>query len=152
MVASASRAISQRYRCDAVVYWSSLRPDDHKWDDRHCLYAYLAPETKEVLYIGKAWGVSVRGRWRRYAKERFWNDLERYRRIRSHCVLHGEIILPPGRCLGHKLLTDIESLLICGIKPWGNIQSRHSRRYRPGYVVACYGSWPHQAELFVDAG
>lgn len=152
MINSASKAVASHRRYDAVVYWSPLKLDDERWDDKHCLYAYLAPRTNEVLYIGKAWGVSLRGRWRRYAKEQFWNDLERHRRIRSHCALHGEIVLPPQKILSNKLLADIESLLICGVKPWGNIQSCHSRRGRSDYVVVCHGTWPHTAKVLVDGG
>ena len=47
-----------------------------------CLYAYVAPNKKEILYIGKSWGVTVRGRWGRDAKSSFWDDLEKERKIK----------------------------------------------------------------------
>jgi len=45
---------------------------------------------REILYIGKSWGVTVRGRWNRTAKEGFWDDLETERGIHEHRVLFGE--------------------------------------------------------------
>lgn len=152
MIASINRVSQSLYEYDAIVHWSPLKPADRRWGDRQCLYAYLAPKTPEILYIGKSWGVTVRGRWHHYAKGHFWTDLERERRMLSHRVIHGEIVLPPGKRLSRELLSDIESLLICGIKPWGNIQSRNSRTSRPGYIVACRGSWPHRSRMFLDAG
>jgi hypothetical protein len=100
--------------------------------------------------MGKSWAVTVRGRWERAAKEQFWNDLERERNIPTHRAIHGEIVLPPGNRLSPELLSDIESLLIYKIKPWGNIQSREFRISRPGYVVACRGAWPHRKKIFQD--
>ncbi len=150
---SASTCISSAlHEYDAVVHWSPLSPMDGRWSDRRCLYAYLAPKAPEILYIGKSWGVTVRGRWERSAKEQFWNDLERERGILAHRAIHGEIVLPPGNRLSPELLSDIESLLIYKIKPWGNIQSRDSRMSRPGYVVACRGSWLHSKRMFQDIG
>ena len=44
---------------DAPIHWRSLTLDDEGWKRVRCLYAYLAPETREILYIGKAWNATV---------------------------------------------------------------------------------------------
>ncbi len=136
----------------AEVIWRFLRERDEGWSAIRCLYAYLAPRTKEILYIGKAWGVSVRERWSRSAKAEFWADLERRRGIRSHGVLLGELALPRNVRLTQHLLADIESLLIHELKPWGNIQCRDSRISRPGLMVRCRGSWPVGQTMYRDVG
>jgi hypothetical protein len=136
---------------NVVVRWEPLASNSEEgWDRLGCLYAYLAPTTPEILYVGKAWSVTVRGRWHRSAKEQFWGDLERERRIRTHRAIVGQIVLRPGQRLSHQLLCDIESLLIQQVGPWGNIQSRWSRIARPDLVVACRGAWPSRNRLFRD--
>ena len=152
MISSANSASASLYEFDAVVHRFPLDATDHRWEERRCLYAYVAPASSEILYVGKAWGVTVRGRWQYSAKDHFWNDLERDRGILAHRAILGEVVLPPGKRLSPKLLSDIESLLIHRIKPWGNIQSRSSRISRPGFVVACRGSWPNSKSMFHDAG
>lgn len=135
---------------DVDVVWSRLHDDHSGWDAYGCLYAYQAPRGRELLYIGKSWGVSVRGRWNYQAKSSFWDDLERERGIRTHIPLIGELYLPKGRRISEKLLADVESLLIYSIEPWGNIQSIQSRRSRPGLTVTCGGDWPHRKRVFLD--
>ncbi|WP_257311284.1 hypothetical protein [Geothrix fuzhouensis] len=133
------------------VDWRGLTShQDESWQNIKCLYAYLAPKTLEVLYIGKSWGVSVRGRWTRAAKEHFWNDLEKDRGITEHIPLLGELYLPEGRRLSSELLADVESLLIHRVSPWGNIQSKKTRISRPGLVVQCTGEWPFNQSKFHD--
>jgi hypothetical protein len=64
------------------VKWRYIRVDDDPaWDWSRVLYSYLDPAGKEILYIGKAVGTTVRGRWNRSAKENFWDDLEEERGI-----------------------------------------------------------------------
>lgn len=75
------------------IKWRGLEGDDPGWSNRRCLYAYLAPTKKEILYIGKAWGTTVKARWSRNGKEKFWEDLEKQRKIRQHIPLIGEIYL-----------------------------------------------------------
>jgi hypothetical protein len=137
---------------DAYVHWRDLSEGDESRDQLRCLYAYVGPRGREILYIGKAWGRTVRQRWERDAKSDFWNDLERERGIFRHGVMVGTIALYPSDRLSHRLLADIESLLIMGLQPWGNIQSRNSRISRPGFRVACRGSRPFQNRRFLDAG
>jgi len=133
------------------VDWRSLdEDDDDGWDQLRCLYAYFSPK-EEVLYIGKAWSKTVYARWRRQAKEGFWDDLEHERRIFNHRVAVGTVALLAGKRLSHKLLCDIESLLIFEIGPWGNIQGRDQRIARPGLIVKCRGlSWTHKRRVFRD--
>ena len=135
---------------DIIVRWHFLSPEDPGWKSMRCLYAYVAPNKKEILYIGKCWGVTVKARWVRTAKESFWNDLERNRKIEEHFVLLGEVGLTYRRRLTNELLADVESLLIMGEQPWGNIQCKESRIPRPGLVVRCAGSWPGKARFYKD--
>jgi len=124
-----------------TVDWYPADEVEDAWDLRHCLYAYLA-RGGEILYIGKSWGVSVRGRWTRSAKPAFWNALERERHIFDHNAVVGLLELPSQRRLTEQLLADVESLLIYAEQPWGNIQSRRSRIQRPGLTVRSRGDWP----------
>jgi hypothetical protein len=135
---------------DINVHWRYLTLDDPDWASMRCLYAYVSPNKNEILYIGKSWGVSVKARWGRTAKKSFWNDLERKRRIKNHFALLGTISLTYKGRLTSELLSDIESLLIRGEQPWGNIQCKQSRIPRPGLVVECAGSWPGQARFYKD--
>ena len=131
------------------VVWSILSNDDDRWNAIRCLYVYLAPDEKEILYIGKSWGVSVRQRWNRSGNEKFWDDLEEQRGIKSHIALIGEVALEKGCRLSDQLLSDIESLLIFKEDPWGNIQSTNSRASRPGMFVECSGQWPSK-KMYYD--
>lgn len=137
----------------AVIYWSHITEDrDARWSLVRVLYAYVSQNDHEILYIGKADGVTVRQRWNRLAKENFWKDLEQVRHIFKHAVLVGEIQMDAGCRLTRELLADIESLLIKHVGSWGNIQSRNSRISRPGLRVICRGDWPLEKHEFDDAG
>ena len=136
-----------------VISWKSIRyQNDPKWNWRVVLYAYLPTNKDEILYIGKAYKQSIRERWGYAAKEGFWNDLESERGITKHIVLVGKIILPEGMKLTDQLVTDIESLLIKRIQPWGNIQSSVSRISRPGLRVQCIGGWHGWKKEYRDIG
>jgi hypothetical protein len=133
------------------VHWYPLGNDkDEAWLADRCLYAYLAPPDDEIVYIGKAWGATVRGRWRRAAKVHFWDDLERDRGILRHAPLVGFVHVPWRGRLTHQLLRDAESLLIQEVQPWGNIQCRRSRTSRPELTLQCRGDWPLRRKLFRD--
>ncbi len=124
-----------------IVDWRDVSGDaDESWDQLRCLYAYLAPNG-ELLYIGKAWGKTVRERWQREAKLHFWNDVERDLAVHEHCVSVGTLALLPNQRLTGELLADVESLLIQRTQPWGNLQCRTSRIERPGLIVQCRGHW-----------
>ncbi len=137
---------------DVLVRWRFLNPDDEGWKSIQCLYAYLSPDKKEILYIGKAWGVTVQARWNQAGKENFWTDLEKKRKIFEHLALLGNVTLTYKGRLTEKLLADIESLLIMGEQPWGNIQSMKSRISRSGLIVKCEGRWPGKAKFYKDNG
>jgi hypothetical protein len=137
---------------DALIEWALLSGGDEGWREARCLYAYLAPKGAEILYLGKAWGVSVGDRWAREAKDNFWWDLEKQRGFLTHRAIIGRISLPLGRRLSHELLCDIESLLIFKLQPWGNIQCCVTRTSRPGFRVACAGDWPLRHSRFHDDG
>ncbi len=133
---------------DVSIRWKALVDGVPEWKSTRCLYAYVAQNNGEILYIGKAWGVSVRARWTRTAKASFWDDLEEQRGIYKHGVLFGELTTMTR--LSSQLLADIESLLIAAEQPWGNIQCRRSRIERPGLVVKCIGAWPGRATMYMD--
>jgi len=134
------------------LHWRCLGTEqDPGWQLSRCMYAYAAPHSNEILYIGKAWGKTVRERWCRSGKEDFWDDLEQQRGIGRHATLLGEVALLPGCRFTHELLSDIESLLIHRLQPWGNIQSRTSRIERPELSVRCIGTWPPSRKLYEDS-
>ncbi len=133
------------------IDWLPLEDEGAEaWRAQRCLYAYLIRPGDEIVYIGKSWGTTVRGRWRREAKESFWDDLERERGAFEHGVLVGVVSPPSSSRLTHELLCDTESLLIHQLQPWGNIQSRSTRIARPRMVVRCHGDWPHERRVFRD--
>jgi hypothetical protein len=134
------------------VRWSPIRSKtDPKWTWIRVLYAYLTPDQCGILYIGKAYKSSVRERWNFSAKEGFWQDLELGRKITKHIVIVGDILLPPGSNISEQLVSDVESLLIEQIKPWGNIQSTRTRISRPGLKVQCVGGWNGWSPEYRDA-
>jgi len=124
---------------DTAIQWCDLEDEDDGWQQTRCLYAYWASDG-ELLYVGKAWGKTVRERWQRSAKPHFWDDIERHRGVHEHTVGVGSIH-SGGQRLTHQLLADIESLLIHRLQPWGNLQSRLTRIKRVGLTVHCYGDW-----------
>jgi hypothetical protein len=134
---------------EIILDWQLVADDrDPCWAYTRAVYAYLTPRGAEVLYIGKADGCSVRDRWR--GKTEFWLDLENMRGIMSHRVIVSDI-LSHGDCrLTRELLSDVESLLICELKPWGNVQCQLSRISRPGLKVVCRGAWPLSTKVFSD--
>lgn len=134
----------------ATIHWMNVSDYDELWHIYRGLYAYTTINGKEILYIGKVDGTTIRQRWRRSGKKNFWNDLEQQRGIHKHMVFVGEIELPVSARLTRELLADIESLLIKRLTPWGNIQSRLTRISRPGLRVYCRGDWPLNKSQFAD--
>src|SRR5262245_37240660 len=137
---------------EVKVHWKVVEDElDEQWNFNSGLYAYLTPKHDEILYIGKVDGCTVRQRWNATDKMKFWRDLERERRVYRHAVLFGGISLQLGSRLTGQLLSDVESLLIHQVSPWGNIQSRKARIIRPGMRVVCTGYWPLSTRTFTDA-
>lgn len=141
----------------ARVRWHVVGDDsDPRWRNNCGLYAYLAPDSREILYLGKVDGCTVRQRWRAPDKMVFWRALERERSLFQHVVIVGEVELVADGGSAPRLtrqkLADIESLLIMEVQPWGNVAARRSRISRPSMRVSCAGAWPLREKTFVDLG
>ncbi len=138
------------------IVWAELDDDDEAWDEVRCLYAYIEPESDEVLYIGKAWGKTLRERLDAPDKDEVFARLKAAGYDLNDDgvgVLIGRVTLEPGMRLTKELLKDIESLLIYEIEPEGNEQNIYSRgSWRSGLEVRCKGDWPHPLNTFVDEG
>jgi hypothetical protein len=117
-----------------------------------CLYAYVHPRTRELLYLGKADSATVRARFRASDKQPLFRFLERDLELRSFRVLVGAFYLDDDLRLTRQLIADVESLLIKRTKPLGNIAATRSRISRPGLAVHCSGAWPHKKDRFLDRG
>jgi hypothetical protein len=134
---------------DVTVRWLPVSPE--LWNADSCLYAYLAPYGSEILYLGIAWAHTVRQRWNRSAKLDLWEWIER-QGFATHELIVGNFSVRPENRLSKQLALDVESLLIRGVQPAGNIQCKQSRISRPGMRVTCEGYWPLRNKRFYDAG
>jgi hypothetical protein len=115
-----------------------------------CLYTMQEPRSKEILYLGKAWGSTVSRRLHCRSKLGVWDALEDYD-LDACAVLLGEVSIRTGWRMTDAMLSDIESLLILAEQPPGNRQCRISRGItRPGLCVACVGRWPGGARHYID--
>lgn len=135
------------------VDWSELRDGDDAWTEGWSLYAYLGPEDDDLVYLGQAGPRSSPvDRWNARDKEALFAAIEADYGLDPEdlTVLFGGVFPPGGRRISRELLTDVESLLIQELQPWGNIQCRSSRTRRPGLRVACLGEWPFEDDHFVD--
>ena len=128
-----------RVRPDVTVRWRVLQSDDVGLRSSRCLYALLRRDRKEILYIGKADRQTVAQRLGCWKKDRMWRHLAR-QRVSNCLALIGEVTLEYGGRYSGELLSDIESLLIMGEQPTGNVQSRKSRISRSGLCIACTGN------------
>ena len=135
-----------------VVQWSSLTRRDPRWHAGLCLYAYVHPSNKRLLYLGKADLQSVQRRLYGSHKDAVFDEIWDLYALEPHEleVLQGELMLEEGRRRSSQLLSDVESLLIIRLKPRCNIASTRSRIYRPGLRVDCVGDWPHRRWRFRD--
>ncbi len=133
------------------LHWHIVSGDDDpRWGYQRALYAYLAPQRREILYVGKCDGTTVRARWNYAAKAGAWDFINNDRDLRSHRLIVADIELPAGGRLTRELLTDIESLLISRVDACANVQCRRSRIQRPGLEVRCLGAWPLDTRIFRD--
>jgi hypothetical protein len=131
------------------VRWTHLNDMGHElWRLRRGLYSYWS-SARELLYVGKVDGTTIKQRWNYSGKSEFWEYLRR-RKIPNHSVLAGEITLDGGLRLSQQMLADVEGLLINRLSPGGNIMSINSRTRRPGLVVRCTGLWPVRTRIFRD--
>lgn len=134
------------------VDWDYADENDDALDYCRVLYAYLHPETQEILYIGKSDQSSVRDRLKGEHKKQLFAFFSNELGLESMSLQVGELLLPEGSRYSSPLLSDVESLLISSIRPSGNIQSVNTRISRPGMVVSCIGEWPHEESMFYDTG
>ena len=136
---------------DVWVHWTRLDSDDDpRWDEQYCLYAYLHPTRDRLLYIGKADYSTVRARFRGEHKDQLFEDIWRVYGFDEVRVLHGELELEAGYRRSSQFLTDVESLLIKRLQPFGNISTTRTRIARSGLRVHCEGDWPFKRKRFHD--
>ncbi len=123
------------------VHWRSIAgPRDVAWGWSGVPYAYLHPNHEELLYIGLAYGRTVRERWAYTAKSHTWDCIEERGTDRRVCLV-GQFALERGRRRTRQLVCDVESLLIKRIQPCCNRASRKTRIESPGLRVRCFGGW-----------
>ena len=133
------------------VDWTDISDERHRlWLDQLCLYAYLHPRRAWLLYLGKADFCTVRQRLRGAHKDRLFEDCWNEFGIDEFRVLHGRLVLDDGCRRSSELLSDVESLLIKRLLPFGNIQCRTQRIARPNTRVVCSGDWPFKRARFHD--
>lgn len=135
-----------------ILHWRDVAHAPERWNYTLALYAIVHPATREILYLGKADGSTVRRRWSATDKhERVWSRMERELDLHQHCFIVAEFRMRQGTRLTRELVSDIEALLIHTLKPWANRQCITSRGFpRPGMVVCCQGNWPHRRTTFRD--
>jgi hypothetical protein len=131
------------------IEWEKIETNGDD-DYKECLYAYLHPKTKEILYIGKADSTTVRERWKAEDKEPLKKFLSENGIEKIYPII-GFLVLPEGKIFSSKLLNDIESLLIFKEKPKGNIKNTQTRNIsRPGMEIRCKGeAWPGE-KIYID--
>jgi hypothetical protein len=136
-----------------TLHWYDIiGDDDPRWDHDLALYAYLAPNEREILYIGKCDRTTVRGRWRYSAKSGLWDSINRV--CDTHCVIVADI--ESNKRVTRELLSDVESLLIYEVnrlQPLHNVQNTSSRGqyWRSGMRVECLGAWPLSKTVFRES-
>src|ERR1700730_15060678 len=131
------------------IQWKTLSPESKEWHHRHVLYAYLDPDTDEILYVGMAWHRSVRQRFTDRDKQSLFHFLFDQLRLDGVKVLVGSVLME-GRLSRH-LLSGVESTLIKRLKPAGNIMCRSTRISRRAMRLECFHEWPHERARFVDS-
>ncbi|HJX85043.1 MAG TPA: hypothetical protein VJ723_11925, partial [Candidatus Angelobacter sp.] len=61
---------------EVVLTWHDITGDgDPRWEHDLALYAYIAPDDRTILYIGKCDRTTVRGRWTYSAKPVTWDAI-----------------------------------------------------------------------------
>lgn len=135
------------------VEWALLASRaDPRWREGLGLYAYLHPKRDWLLYLGKCDFSTVRTRLHGGHKKRLFDDIRRDYDVDTFRTIHGRLRLHEGRRRSSELLSDVESLLIMRLQPYGNIQSRRHRISRPGLRVHCTGEWPFKQWRYHDVG
>lgn len=76
----------------ARVRWHVIGEDlDPRWRNNCGLYVYLTPDGREILYVGKVDGCTVRQRWRALDKMALRRALERECGLFRHVGIVGEV-------------------------------------------------------------
>jgi hypothetical protein len=130
------------------IEWKTLLPDSKQWNHTHVLYAYVHPDTGDILYVGMAWHRTVGQRFTDRDKQALFDFFSNELGLSGVDVRVGEVWMD-GR-LTRQLLSDVESLLIRRLQPAGNIMCRSSRISRGGMRLKCLNEWPHERTRFVD--
>jgi hypothetical protein len=133
------------------LHWTRLDDGEHHlWEACPAIYTYIY--RREILYVGKVDGSStVRSRWNAADKDNLFEFLEKQGIEQHRLWVHVGEFEYDGR-LTRQVVADVESLLIAGLRPRGNIASMRSRIARPGLNVRCLGvDWPHTSNRFIDA-
>lgn len=133
------------------VEWVYTGSDEESLGFSRVLYAYLHPESSDILYLGKAEYCTVKERLYGRHKEAIFSDIVNDLKVSEIHAIVGLLHLPPKKRFSSELLSDVESLLIMAVQPTYNRQSRQSRISRPGLVVNCAGDWPLSINVFKDA-
>ena len=133
---------------DVTVTWHEPGADEN-WDASRTLYAYLDPDTGEIVYVGKADYCSVRERANDHeTDERF---LERVGLDEWDTILGDVSDMSDMDRLTVPLLQDVEELLIWHLRPRGNVRVAEPKRI--GLRVICDGAWPEdEDDEFTDPG
>lgn len=119
----------------------------HLLDTPRALYAY-SDRADHLLYVGKADFSTVRQRFDGHCRDGVGEHLDSVGVSGVH-VRVGQI--GTNARLTVALLSDVESLLIHGLKPCANVQNRRTRPIqRPGMQVDCAGDWPWEPLSFLD--
>lgn len=138
---------------EIIVHWYYASNRSSKLDWYRVLYAYLHPDSLDILYIGKAYHCSVRERLRGEHKENIYDWLHENYGINRFKVLVGVLESSDIGRLTQQIITDVESLLIKRLQPPCNVMSIKIRNYtRPGLKLYCKGDWPHDRSSFYDRG
>ncbi len=132
------------------IHWEYTDHEEENIDCTRVLYAYLDPESNEILYVGKADYCSVSERMKGKHKEDVFNYIQEELGLTEISCIVGVLSIPKGCRFSSELLSDVESLLIISIQPRANIQNMNSRTSRPGLVVTCSGEWSYENNMFCD--
>lgn len=135
---------------DIEIEWRYTDGDEENIKFSRVLYAYLHPNTSDILYIGKADRCTVRERLFGAHKEGIFDKMINDLGITELHAIIGVLCIPKERKYSGELLSDIESMLIMNVQPEYNTQSRKSRMSRQGLSVLCIGDWPYEQKCFID--
>ncbi len=134
---------------DVVLRW--YEPDEEDWDEARCVYAYLDPKTRKIIYVGKADDSSPRERWNGHQADGLFEFFKIDLGLEEWDTIFGEVEEMQGMSsLSFELLLDIETLLIWHVRPPGNVQIGEPKR--PGLRVTCESEWPMKKDVFCDPG